>query len=233
MTNVLIGIQARSTSSRLPGKSLELIEQITMTEHVRRACQSSIDYLNKNSKLNINANICILVPSGDQLVDHFGGNLIIEGNEDDVLSRYHKSYKKFFPEYLVRVTGDEPLLLPPLISKCIISAVKNNYDYTSNIYDECRTYIDGLDVEVISSKLLLWLSNNANTDYHKEHVTTRFRENPPKWAKIGTVIAHIDLSHIKLSVDTQKELDAVRANKRSIASKIMKARSLGHDVIRF
>jgi spore coat polysaccharide biosynthesis protein SpsF (cytidylyltransferase family) len=234
MVKILIGIQARSTSQRLPGKSLERIEAITMTDHVLEACKSVANHINKKeSKFKTHCDVALLVPTGDILAERYQGEFVVTGGEMDVLSRYLNAVKLFDPDYVVRITGDCPLINPPLVTKHIVTAIQDKLDYCSNVYEEVRTFIDGYDVEVISREVMDWLADEVTMPYDREHVTTYFRSHTPKWASVGTVIGHIDLSHIKLSVDTSNDLEAVRANKRLILSKVDHARELGHKVYRF
>jgi spore coat polysaccharide biosynthesis protein SpsF len=234
MSEVLIAVQARSTSTRLPKKTLQLIDTKTMAEHVLAACRSSAYHINKTVFKNaINCKIALLIPFNDKLKEAFPDEYIIEEDEFDVLARYVKAVREFQSDYVVRITSDCPLSSPALITKHIMCAVKNDLDYCSNVFDGCRTFIDGLDVEVISRALLTWLNNCAKDVYDREHVTTYFRKYPPPWARIGSIIGHIDLSDVKLSVDTPEELDKVRENYKSVLDKVTRAKKLGHTVYRF
>lgn len=234
MAQILIGIQARSSSSRLPGKSLEIIENQTMVDWVISAAKSSAFFLNKTShRTDMHVTIALLVPEGDELKEKVSECLIVEGPEDDVLTRYAIAVKHWYPDYIVRITGDCPLLIPAIITKAVKACVENELDYVSNGWEGLRTYIDGLDVEVISSKAFNWLNNSASDKKDREHVTTYLRRNPPPWLKVGHIISHIDLEDIKLSVDTSEELERVRKNKKSIATKLKIAKDWGHHVFRF
>lgn len=234
MTEVLVGIQARSTSKRLPGKCLEIIDQNSMTEHVLTACHSSAMHINRtNFTKAINCSVALLIPFNDKLKAAFPNEHIVEESEDDVLARYHKAMEEFNADYVVRITSDCPLMSPPLITKHIMCAVKERLDFCSNVYDGCRTFIDGLDVEVISRKLLIWLHSSATEAADREHVTTYFKKHPPLWSKIGSIIGHIDLSDVKLSVDTLEELNRVRENRKNVMDKVTLAQRLGHSIFRF
>lgn len=232
---VIIAVQARSTSSRLPGKSLELIETQTMTDHVLDSCWSASQYINRNRATHgINSQVVLLVPHDDKLVKSYEGRLeIVQGSETDVLSRYIQACNRYHPTHIVRITGDCPLMSSALITKHIMCAVKDGLDYCSNVTDGCRTFIDGWDVEVMSIDLMHWLDQNAVKEYDREHVTTLCREKPPHWAHFGTVIGRIDFSDIKLSVDTRDELEAVRRNQLQVKEKTSKAKELGHAVYQF
>ena len=230
----MICVQARSTSTRLPGKCLEMIDTKTMTEHVLDACHNTAKYINKNThKHGLNAFVVLLVPVGDSLADHFNDEIIFEGPEHDVLSRFMLAVNEYHPNYVVRLTADCPLMSPPLITKHIMCASKDGLDYCSNVDDDFRTFIDGWDVEVMSLEMMCWLDKNATTDYDREHVTPLARKAPPRWAQIGAVLSAIDFSDVKLSVDTAEELERVRLNRKSVNAKINRAEQRGLNVYKF
>lgn len=212
LNTVLIAIQARSTSTRLPGKHAELIGGKRMTDHVLEACERSKMYLNRLSqKYGYQTEVALLVPYSDPLIDLYTGRVhIIEGPERDVLSRYKMASDAFRPEYIVRVTGDCPLIPPHIISKHVVVAYKNHYDYVSNVDERFRMTQDGFDCEVMSRRLLDWLYNTAADQAEREHVTLLARRRRPPWAKMGFIAGHFDLSELKYSVDTPEDLARVR-----------------------
>lgn len=209
-TKVVIGVQARSTSERLPNKCLAEIGGKPMLRHVLDACHSSAKWLSSRPEQDISCTVMLLIPTGDHLKDHFKSELIIEGPELNVLARYEKAFRKMYPDYMVRITGDCPLIPDHLITKHIRSAVYNRLDYVSNVDPEYRTHIDGFDCEVISAKLVSWLFREAEEAQDLEHVTTLIRREPPSWAQFGSIDSKLDLSHINLSVDTAEDLEMVR-----------------------
>lgn len=229
MANILIGIQARSGSKRLPGKALKEIDDAIMTEHVIAAARSASRFLG----LSHGCLVVLLVPRGDPLKSVITSVPVLEGPEDDVLSRYQLAVTKFQPEYLVRITGDCPLIKAALITKHVLSALKNRLDYVSNTFDDLRTFVDGYDCEVISKKLFHWACENVRSSFDREHVTTIIKKTPPRWAKFGVVFDDNDLSHIKLSVDTLDELTEVRRIKESLRKKRNLAEERGWLVTRF
>jgi spore coat polysaccharide biosynthesis protein SpsF (cytidylyltransferase family) len=212
LSEVLIGIQARSTSTRFPGKCWEMIGGKTVTEHVLAACRSAAYHTNRFTRGHgINVNVALLIPLGDNLGDEYRGRAtVFEGDLNDVLNRYVSAVSETASDYVVRVTGDCPLIPATVINKCISIAVKGNLDYFSNVHDKLRTAPDGWDCEVISKRLMEWLDENSKLPEEREHVTLRARTNPPDWARRGINIGHIDLSHIKISVDTPEDLSWVR-----------------------
>lgn len=210
MATILIGIQARSGSTRLPRKAFELIEGRMMLDRVIDSCKKAGMYLGKKNR-SLCIRIAVLTPENDAIVNEFRSRCeIVEGPENDVLKRYHMAASRFNPDWIVRITGDCPLIPPYIISKTLNLAIEAGYDYVSNVDPRYRTSIDGTDCEVISRKLLEHLNASATDASDREHVTTAARANPPGWAKVGVIVNYFDQSPIKLSVDTKEDLEAVR-----------------------
>lgn len=210
---VLIGIQARSTSQRFPRKVFEKIGNQTMLQHVTTHCKRAADYLNKGINTPLDAQVVLLVPEGDEIVTRAErlGVEVLEGPEDDVLTRYASAARAKKADFVVRITADCPLIPPFLISKHVMLAVEKGYDYLSNVFEEMRTAPDGFDCEVLSAQLMAYLDQYAVTKEYREHVTLMVRREPPRSSKIGCVVSYLDLSGVKLSVDTPEDLERVRA----------------------
>lgn len=228
LISVLIAIQARSTSTRLPKKCFEPLGHKRTLEHVIDACNRSAKYSNKFTYLkNYTTDIALLIPEGDPIKKGFGAQTaIIEGSEYDVLSRFEKAQKEFNADYICRITGDCPLIPPFVISKHISLAVMSEYDYISNVDESCRLSLDGIDCEVMSARMLSWLVESADTPEEREHVTIRARTHPPAWAKRGFTASFFDQSHIKLSVDTREDLKNVRDEYDRVGKKLQIAEKI-------
>lgn len=216
MTNsieVALCIQARSTSTRFPKKIFELIGNKRILDHVIAQAESVAGHLSRKYTTNVHATIAILHPEGDdEIVNAFktAPAVFIAGSEQDVLSRFVKAQAFLKADYIVRLTSDCPMLLDFMISKCIFTAIFNQYDYVSNVEEKCRMTADGFDVEVISAKGLAWANANSQTEFDREHVTTKIREKRPSELKQAFVSSKIDTSDMKLSVDTPEDLERVR-----------------------
>jgi spore coat polysaccharide biosynthesis protein SpsF len=220
---VTIGIQARSTSTRLPGKIFERIGGKEILEHVIEACEQSCNYLNRNVARNqLKVGVVLLIPFNDnKIIEHYGRRIpIIEGEENNVLDRFRRLHNKNNHHYYVRVTSDCPFIPPFLISKHINTAVQGRYDYVSNVDVDTRTSVDGHDVEVMSREALEWLLINAKTDEQKEHVTLAIRQIYPPQLRAAHIIGHIDTSGMKLSIDTETDLLEARGAFERLENKI-------------
>lgn len=206
---ILIGIQARSGSTRLPGKAFELIAGRTTLDRVVEACKAASMHITRKS--SVPSRVAILTPTGDRIAQDFKNRCdVVEGDEWDVLSRYAKAMEEFCPTHIVRVTGDCPLIPPSAIDGLVNIGLRNAYDYVTNADERYRTTLDGMDCEMLSAKALRWLQETATEASDREHVTPLIRRDPPSWAKRGLLMGTLDLSHIKLSVDTQEDLETAR-----------------------
>ena len=226
--HVCIGIQARSTSSRLPNKISRLIKGKMVIDHVIDACKNSAAYINRYSYTNhISCSVFVLIPKNDPIKPSLllQDGAVIEGPEDDVLARYVLMAKENHANYVVRITADCPLIPPFLIFKCINAAIKNGFDYFSNVGDlgpdSIRTSIDGHDVEVMSARALDWLDKTAKPGPEREHVTLRLRDDHvPHHIRRGVLIGHNDHSDIKLSIDTEEDFKRVEEEYERLQKKI-------------
>lgn len=219
---VLIGIQARTNSTRLPGKINLEIEGKTVLEHVIEACNQAADFLNRNySKHGALVKVAVLAPWKDPLITRYRHAVDIatyDIPEDDVLTRYVRACADHRADYVVRITADCVLSASYLISRCVKTAVRFKYDYTSNVL--IRTFMEGLDVEVMSNRMLQWLSNNTHCA-NREHVTSIAHTIPASGErlKVCHVLDTVDMSSIKTSIDTQDDFERAVAIMRQTREK--------------
>lgn len=218
INKVCIGIQARSTSKRFPGKVHEMIDGRSVLDHVIDVCSKAAGYINRYTPKNqATVKLALLVPEGDDIADLYRKRLsVIEGDEDNVLSRYQRMAEVHDADYIVRITADCPRIPEFIISKHILVALKNHYDYFSNVHEGLRTAPDGFDCEVISRKALEWLSDHAKEAYDREHVTTMLRREPPSWMSRGLNVGNNNFSGIKLSVDTMEDFEAAARDQADV-----------------
>lgn len=216
MKTVLIAIQARSTSTRLPNKVNMQIGGRPMLQWVVDSCQIAARFLrSEQRKLDCAVSVCLVIPKGDPIKQLFQQSQIpiVEGDEHDVLSRYAQAAKLFNADYVVRITADCLFIPPHHISRHVKAAVMKERDYTSCTH--YRTYKEGWDCEVLSRRLVDWLDENASTDSDREHVTTligpgkpfpfRHEDGKPSICHVLNFYCEDD---IKTSIDTKEEYEA-------------------------
>lgn len=220
-TTVSIIVQARSTSTRFPGKIFELIGNRQVLERVMDTCVHASKYINNmTAQTGRVCDVAIVTPTGDRLIEQYSRYKIIEGSESDVLSRYLKAAAELKSDYVVRITSDCPFVPSFTITSAVNFSIKERLDFVTNADPRYRTSPDGYDVEVISKRLLEWLGENAKKPEHREHVTSYLVEAMPPWAKKADIIGFADFSGVKLSIDTPEDLKRLTDMYKDIYSKV-------------
>ena len=163
--NINISIEARMTSSRLPGKVLKLI-------HNKPNLEIMIERIKKAKLVN---NIVVATTTNEtdepivkwcieNNIDYF------RGSEENVYERVLNAHQAFGSDIIVELTGDCPLLDATLIDEAIEIFLNNSYNYVSNGLK--TTYPIGTGVQVYSLETLKSVSQNRKIEYQdKEHVT--------------------------------------------------------------
>lgn len=194
-------LQARTSSTRLPNKVLKKILGRPMLELQleREARSKKIDKLivatSENSSDDELASLCL-----ELNVPCFRGSL------NDVLDRFYNAAKDFKPEWIVRLTGDCPLVDPDLLDKIIEFTISNGFDYGTNALEP--TFPDGLDVEVFKFSALEEAWKNATLPSQREHVTPFINRQPDKF-KIGHYRSETNLSYLRWTVDEPEDFELV------------------------
>ncbi len=195
-------LQARMTSTRLPGKVLEPILGKPMILH-------QIDRLSRASMMNK----LVVATSQDSSDDPLAAELsavgvdVVRGSLDDVLDRFQQVIGDYEPDVVVRLTADCPLASPSVIDQVISGFLDSDLDYLSNTLRP--TYPDGLDVEVVRASVLSWVAENASDPPEREHVTLGVYRRPEMFA-LGNVTNDVDLSDLRWTVDTPEDLEFIR-----------------------
>jgi spore coat polysaccharide biosynthesis protein SpsF len=196
----LVILQARMSSSRLPGKVLRAIKGKPMIEwQIRRIRQSSAEQIIlATSSEREDDPLCKVV--GELEIDVFRGSL------NDVHSRFESIIENSNPPYFIRLTGDCPLVMPELLDQMINHFESHNYDYLSNT--QPPTYPDGLDIEIISSKAFLEYSKLELSAEDREHVTLGITKRPDLF-NCSNYFSKKDLSSMRWTVDYEEDFNFV------------------------
>ena len=195
-------IQARISSTRLPGKVLKKIEGKTVLEHVATRV--------KVAKNLDDVIVATTMRKEDLKIVKLCSNLGISvfcGSEDDVLDRYYQTARLFKANHIIRITADCPLIDPMVIAKVIELYFKKNADYATNGMPE--TFPDGLDTEVFSFKTLKRAWENAKLSSEREHVTPYIRKNPNIF-KIVNLKCNVDLKDKRWTIDEPEDLKFIK-----------------------
>lgn len=200
---ILAILQARTGSTRLPGKVLSpILGRAMLALQVERVLRAErIDELV----------LATTIDPADDPIERLAGKLGVgcfRGSVEDVLDRFYQAALSSSPEHVVRLTGDCPLIDPAVIDLIIARHLQAGVDYTSNTVHP--TYPDGLDVEMFRFDALADAWRDARKTSEREHVTP-FLYNRPQRFQIESVQQDRDLSEMRWTVDEPEDLAFVRA----------------------
>lgn len=200
---VIVVIQARVGSSRLPAKVLADLGGMTVLEWVVRACRSA-------ALVDDVVVATTTEPADDALVDLAEqlGVAVVRGSEDDVLSRYVLALEEHPCDAVVRITSDCPLMDPELID-AVVGAWRGapHFDYVSTVVT--RSLPHGLDVELVTAQALREVDDIA-VGHDRTHVTSGVYSQPDRFDLLGLVLSP-DSLEFRVTVDTAEDLAAIRA----------------------
>lgn len=164
-------IEARMTSSRLPGKVMIPILGKPVLQHL-------VERLRRSALLD-GIVIATTIKETDDVLESLARQLGIEcfrGSEEDVLDRVLRAAKATGTRAIVEITGDCPLVDPAIVDRAIALHRDSGCDYVSNTL--VRTFPRGLDVQVFSTDVLARVSDLTDDPVDHEHVSLHIYEHP-------------------------------------------------------
>lgn len=198
----LLIVQARMTSTRLPGKVLLALAGLPMltrlVERLRRVrrAEGIVIATTTNATDDPVAALCAQL-----------GVASHRGSEHDVLSRYADAARLHGADVVVRITSDCPLIDPALIDQVIAVYEEGDSDYVSNMLPPTWPY--GMAVEVFSAAALQQAHAEATQAAEREHVTPFIYWHPKRY-RLRNVTSAVNLSHHRWTVDTPEDYELVR-----------------------
>ncbi len=199
---MILGVlQARVTSTRLPGKVLKpLAGQAMILRQIERLYRTRL------------MNSLVVATSTDQSDDQLdqllrdNGIPCYRGDLNDVLDRFYRAAASYNPLHVIRFTADCPLTDPEVNDQVIQFHLDGGYDYTSNSVEP--TFPDGLDIEVMKFKALERAWNDAYLTSQREHVTPYLYKTMGLF-KTAQYKQPVDLSMLRWTVDTEEDYTAM------------------------
>ncbi len=209
MPHNLIIIQARLSSTRLPGKVLMPIwkGKCLLALQIRRIKALGIPFV-----LATTTN-----PSDDLLVSWAdeAGIEVFRGSEENVLARFVSCAKNYKADNLIRVCSDNPLIQLDRIPY-YLERITSGVDYVSYCNHKAVPAIKthwGLFVEGVSlaalEKTQEFLSNHSNKAFYSEHVTN-FIYGHPDVFRIELVMAPdiiVKRNDLRFTIDTEEDFE--------------------------
>lgn len=202
--SVVVIVQARMNSSRLPGKVLKAVAGRPLLsyqlERLRRC--KLVDRLVVATTTNKSDNPVEEVALSE-------GALVFRGDEQDVLSRYYKAAKEHDASVVVRLTADCPVIDPSVVDQAVaLYQNSRGVSYVSNTLT--RSYPRGMDCEVFSFSSLEIAVKEAGQPKSREHVTPFIHSHPTRFPQKQLVHEGEDLSHHRWTVDEEADFTLMR-----------------------
>ena len=164
---VVLIVQARMGSTRLPGKSMyDLAGRPMITRIIQR--------LKKCKMVN---EIVLAIPKSEQnfclIKQAYQNNIkFFRGHEDDLVQRFYKAASLFKARTIVRFPADNPVPEPSEIDRIIkFHFLWSKRGFTSNISQiKGSGYPDGIGAEVFEFESLKYFYRKNKSKLKKEHV---------------------------------------------------------------
>lgn len=195
-------IQARMSSSRLPGKVLEEINGSPAIKfQIDRLKLSSVDEIVVATSTD---------PSDDVLVDYLNKIKVVSrrGPLNDVANRFEVVLDEFEPVNFLRLTADCPFVMPNLLDEMLRKFSIENLDYLSNTNPP--TFPDGLDIEIVRTEAFRKLLQYDLSVVEREHVTLAFAGKCDLF-NMGSFANVEDLSDLRWTLDYPEDLEFLRS----------------------
>ncbi len=193
-------IQVRISSTRLHSKALLELRGIPMISHVIERAKSI-----KNV-----GEVILATGSGKENLPLLEiaekcGVKFFTGSEDDVLERYFLASEKSLCDYVIRITGDNPLTDHISASNALLFAHEHNADH-------CTTagIPVGTGVEIIKKSALTKAYDEGKEPHHREHVTPYIKEHPELFKIVKYQSPLINkYPDLRLTVDTAEDFKLI------------------------
>lgn len=187
-------IQARMSSTRLPGKTLMNLAGRPLLSHIvdRVAASEAVDQVVLATSD---------APADDVLAEWAAkvGIFCYRGSEMDVLGRYYGAARACGAKIIARVTADDPFKDPAILDRVVRHLQERKLDFAYN--NKPPSFPEGLDTEVFTYEALEEAVNLAQDPFEREHVTQYFYRHPERFNQ-ENIACDYQLSHLRWTIDT-------------------------------
>lgn len=205
MPRVVASIEARMSSSRLPGKVLADIggkPLLTLLLNRLRAAASLDAVVLATSTAS----------ADDALASWAADNsvAVFRGSEDDVLARVVGAHRTMGSDVIVEVCGDTPMIDPELVDAAIGAYQAGGADVVTTTVKP--SYPQGCDAQVFAFADLAEVARTVFDPAVREHVSLHFYENDARYRiRHLEAPASLRLPDQRLQVDYAEDLALVQA----------------------
>lgn len=198
MNKVLVVVQCRFNSSRLPGKALYPIAGMPMLVFLLRRLKAGLP----ENKFTVM--LATTKYQSDDITAAWGmaeKTEICRGDENDLLNRYLKCIESCDATTVVRVTADNPLTCPEIIKWLVQEKENGDLEYV-----QCTNLPYGAGVDVFSAELLRSLHQNITDPAEREHINLHVLRNLDKLRTCFPIIeGELARPDLRMTVDTYED----------------------------
>lgn len=200
MSRIMAIVQARMTSTRLPGKVMKPILG-------RPTLELMLERLGRTPGLD-GVVVATTEDSSSQPICNLAARLNVpffRGSELDVLGRTVGAAQAYGTDGIVNVSSDCILCDPALVQECIDAYLAGGYDFVSNSL--IRTYPLGMDVQVYATRVLAEVEREVHDALRREHASLAIYQQPDRY-RLKNVPAPLELAapDVSLVLDTPADL---------------------------
>lgn len=199
--NVVAIIQARMSSTRLPGKVLMPLAGKPVLEHVVariEQCQTIQQIV-----------VATSIDSSDDAIEAWcqqRGVVCYRGSLLDVLDRYYQAAKAAKADAIVRITADCPAIDPTIVDEVVRGYLAGGFEF----HGLAGEFPDGLDCTVFAFSAIERAWKEAKLPSEREHVGP-YIEKQPHLFKCGGLNKFTGLSHHRWTLDEPRDLAFLQA----------------------
>lgn len=204
MVNAVGVIQARSESSRLPGKALLPLASFSVLSLIVQRLKS----------LDLQWWLATTDLPSDDLLAQTGRELglsVLRGSEKDVLSRYERISEHSKSEYFVKVNGDNPTVTAEGVQMMLDEAQSSLASLMLADFGPHRKYPQGHLPQIVRRDAFLGLRDmisSSNDDFHLVHATSALLKDFTQQTRIDIGPA---APHLRWTLDYPEDYAALLA----------------------
>ena len=196
---MLVIIQARYNSERLPGKVLKVLGKETILNR-------TINRISKSRKVS-SITVATSIHNFDDPIEVHAKTLGVEvfrGDLEDVGSRLLQAAKSQNSQNFIRISADSPFIDWRILDHAINIFDLSKPDLVTNIFP--RTFPKGQSVEIINTDALARICDVKRSLEEKEHVTPYFYNHYQQFNLVSFTSGQ-DCSSSNHCIDTQEDFD--------------------------
>ena len=208
MARILVVLQARMGSTRLPGKVLLPLSGAPLLARMIERVRAAIT--------PFDLAVATTWEAADEPVRALCreiGVACVSGHPTDLLARHRQAALERRAEVVVKIPSDCPLIDPGVIDRVLGFYLENagRYDYVSNLHPE--SYPDGNDVEVLPLAVVETAWREAERPFEREHTTPFVWERPERFrlANVAWETGHDRSKTHRFTVDYPEDYAFVAA----------------------